>query len=1015
MLFVLAAVAAAGLAAVPGLPVSLLPNTHFPRVVVGLEAGDRPADRMVPEVTRPVEEAVRRVPGVRHLRSTTSRGSADVSVDFDWGTDMFVASLQIESAIARLLPELPAGVRFGVRRMDPTVFPVVGVSLRSDSLSLVELRELAVYELAPSLSAIADVAHAAVVGGRVREIHVRLDPRRLEAAGIAPEDVKEALGAAHVVDAVGRIEDREKLYLLVVDAPLRDLASLRELILREGPGGRLRLSDVASVEEARAPEWTRVVADGRDAVLLNVYQQPGGDTLRVADAVRERLRTFDAGGPGRVETRIWYDQSGLVRGSLGSVRDSMAVGILLAAAILWLFLRNGRLTAICVVAVPAALAGSLLILRVLGLGLNLMTLGGLAASVGLVVDDVIVVVEQIAGGVRPGALDAGAETLRASRGLLRPLTASSAATIIIFAPLAYLTGVTGALFRPLSLTVGATLALSYAVAWGGVPLLTAGLYAGGGVKPRTGETGRWIPAYDRLLEGLFGRPTLLMAGVAVLLGVGYAGYRGIGSELLPAMDEGGFILDYTAPAGTSLAETDRRLREVERILAEVPEVAAYSRRTGLSLGGFVTEANEGDYFVRLRSERRRSIFEVMDEVRRRIEREVPGLEVELAQLMGDLIGDLTAVPQPIEVKLLGDDPARLREAADRVAKTVSAIPGVVGVKSGVVLAGDAVQIEVDRQRGRLLGLDPGRVARFGRMAFEGELATEVQRGERMVGIRLWTGDPHDATVESLEGLRVPVPGAASVRLGRIAGVTPVAGQPQIVREDLRDMVPVTARIAGRDLGSVMREVRQAVRGVPLGRGVEVEYGGLYREQQRSFRGLIGVLGASTLLVLVLLLYLYERFTAVLAILLVSGLAASMTFAGLWVTGTDLDISALMGLTMIVGISAEASIFFMSEWRQHAAERSFEEGLLEAGRRRARPIVMTALAAIGALTPLALGIGEGAGMLRSLAIAIIAGLVATVPGVLVVLPVALLVLERGRALAAAGPWRGFGPGARGQGA
>jgi multidrug efflux pump subunit AcrB len=506
---------------------------------------------------------------------------------------------------------------------------------------------------------------------------------------------------------------------------------------------------------------------------------------------------------------------------------------------------------------------------------------------------------------------------------------------------------------------------------------------------------RFLDGYARLLRRLLAHPAWLGLALLPFLGLGYVAWRSVGSGFMPHMDEGGFILDYVAPPGTSLDETDRRLREVGRILSSIPEVRAYSRRTGLALGGYLTEPNEGDYFVRLEPLPRRPIDEIMAEVRRRTARAVPGLEIELAQLMEDLIGDLTAVPQPIEVKLFGPDASRLRREADQLATAVAGVPGVVDVKNGVVVAGDAVEIRVDRLKAQLLGLDPDTLTRLARVALEGDVTTQVQRGEKMVGVRVWTQADARARVERIRNLQVLASDGRRVRLGRVASFARVVGQPQITREDMKTMVAVTGRIEGRDLGSVMGDVKRVVAGVPLGSGEYVRYGGLYREQQRSFRGLLGVLLAAVVLVSLLLLYLYEQFAAPLAILLVDGLAATAVFSGLWWTGSELDVSSMMGLTMIVGISSEAAVFYMTQWRECRDTLPPVEALVEAGRLRLRPIGMTALAAIGALLPLALGIGAGSAMLQPLAIAIIAGLVVTVPGVLVVLPVVFALLTRRR--------------------
>ncbi|GAB4371534.1 MAG: efflux RND transporter permease subunit [Acidobacteriota bacterium] len=996
ILFAISLLVAGGAASLFRLPVSLFPRTTFPRIVVSADAGDRPADRMVVEVTRPLEEAVRTIPGVLTVRSTTSRGSCEIAATFRWGLDMISATLQVESAIGQALASLPPGLTYEVRRMDPTVFPVMGLSLTSSDHSQVELRDLALLELRPFLSTIAGVAKIRVLGGRDEEYQVMLDPLRLEAVGLTLAEAVRAVSAANVVQAVGRLEENERLYLILSDTQYHNPADVGRVILRQTPTGVILLDDVATIRDSVRPEWSRTVADGRDAVLVNIYQQPDGNTVRISREIRQHLSDFRAHLPAGVRMSVWYDQSDLIRSSAGSVRDAIIVGVVLAVFVLLFFLRNWKITVVVSLAVPAVLTATALLLFVLHMGLNIMTLGGMAAAVGLIIDDGIVMVEHILRRLRGQVAHDHRIISLAAEELLPALTGSSLATIVIFAPLAFLSGVTGAFFQALSLTMACSLAVSYLFAAAAVPVLSAAfLSAKDAAREDVGRFfGAVLAAYEYALRSLLARPVLLLIIIVPLLTLGWFGFRNVGTGFMPRMDEGGFILDYRAPAGTSLTETDRRLRLLDRVLSRIPEVASYSRRTGLQLGGSVTEANEGDYFIRLIPMPRRSIHQVMDDVRERARRNVPGLEIELAQLMEDLIGDLTAVPQPIEIKLFGPAGAPLRRQAEGVAKAISRISNVVDVRSGVVLAGDAVEIHVDRLKAQMLGMDPETVTRLAAVAFDGAVATQVQQGEKMVGVRVWTGNDARSGLERLRSFRIHVPDGRSVPLGRVARLSVVTGQPQIVREDLRTMVAVTGRISGRDMGSVIRDVKATISALNLPGQIYVRYGGLYAQQQKSFRGLLAVLGAAVALVFTLLLVMYERFSIPIAILIADLLAATGVFSGLWWTGSELNISSMMGLTMIVGISSEAGIFYMTQWQESSRELAFQEALLAAGRLRFRPIVMTTLAAILALLPLALGLGEGAAMLQPLAISIIAGLVLTAPLVLLVLPV-LLVLLTGR--------------------
>jgi len=976
------------------LPVALFPQVAFPRVVVTLDAGDRPAEEMAALVTYPVETALRSIPSVRGVRSTTSRGSAEISVNFTWGIDMTAATLQAQAALAQVMPSLPAGTRTLVRRMDPTVFPVIAYSLTSPVRSGTDLYDLAWYRLRPLLSTVDGVASVGVLGGAPEEIHVIASPARLERFGLTVSDVANALSATNVIRAAGVLEDEYKLYLVLTDARPADLDQLANVVLRSGRDGLVRLEDVATVSRAAAPRRTVVNADGRPAVLFQVYQQPGGNTVRIARDIKRTLAGARDLLPADVKVANWYDQSDLITASAASVRDAVILGVLLAMVVLFLFLRDGRITAIAAVVVPAVLTITTLVLGALGQTFNLMTLGGMAAAVGLIIDDAIVMIEHMVRRLEEGRAPAGNGLLGAAMEFTRPLVGSSAATVVIFTPLAFLGGVTGAFFRALSLTMAAALAVSFLVAWLGVPLLAARLVRPRDAAKAEGRAGGPVSrAYAALLRRLLRRPALVLLGVVPLVALGVVGRRHTGSGFMPATDEGGFILDYRAAPGTSLNETDRLLRQVEGILQDTPEVQTYSRRTGVQLGGGLTESNEGDYFIRLVPPPRRGIDQVMDDVRTRVEHQVPGLEIEMAQLMEDLIGDLTAVPQPIEVKLFAGDGAVLEALAPRVAERLGRIPGVVDVQDGIVPAGDALRVHVLRDRAALEGVDPDAVASMLGDLVGGNVATSLPRGEKMVDVRVWVPARIRDNVRDLGDLLLHAPDGHAFPVRRIATIERVAGQPQITRDDLKRMAAVTGRISGRDLGSTLRDVRAALAEpgvVPA--GVYWRLGGLYEQQQIAFRGLMAVFAAAVMLVFLVLVFLYERFRTALAMLATTALALAAVFLGLWLSGTELNIASMMGLTMIVGIVTEVSIFYVTEVREQAAVADVSARLVAAGLNRMRPIALTTLAAILALAPLALGLGHGAGMLQPLAVAIEAGLVVQLPLALLVLPVLLRVFR-----------------------
>ena len=985
----------AGLVAAVRLPVALFPQIDYPRVSVAIDAGDRDAAQMAAEITRPAEIALRAIPGVTQIRSTTSRGSAEIALSFSWGDDIVAGSQATQSAMATLLPDLPPGVRFEVRRSDPSLFPAIGVSLTSQSLDAAALKQIAERKIRPALLGVTGVAGVDVLGGAAREVAVTVDPARLQGLGLSLTDVVNALGKSNAVSGAGRIEDRHRLYLVLVDSRAASVEDIRRIPIKSSAatGSVVLLGQVAVVGPSLAPNFTRVNSNGRTAVLINVRQAQNGNTVAIVKAVQARLR--EIGVPPTVALSTYYDQSELVTGAAAAVRDAILIGALLAGAVLYLFLRSPRLMLITGLTLPAVLAGACLIIYALGLTFNMMTLGGMAAAVGLVIDDAVVMLEHMMRRMQEGEAGDPPTLLAAAAEMGQPLLGSTAATIIVFLPLAFISGVTGGFFKALAITMVSALGISLLYARLVIPLIAANWLrpADAQAADRAGAALQAIDRrYHKVSSRAWSRPALFAGSLAVLLLLcGSFAWTRVPSGFMPYMDEGGFVLDYKAQPGAALTDTDRLLRQVERIIISTPEVASYSRRTGIQLGGGLTEADEGDYFIRLKNGSRRSIDAVMTEIRQRIANEVPGLEIELIQLMGDLIGDLTAVPQPIEVKLFGDDPGLLKKAAASVAGAVEKVPGVVEVVNGLRVAGDSVAIRVDRAAAAQQGLDGDMIAAQLGALTAGTPATQLRVGEQLIAVRVTAPGDLRSRVADVSNLPLTAPDGHSVRVGQIAEVSILAGQTQIRRENLAPFVAVTGRLEGRDLGSAMRDVQTAVRNLKLPGAVRVEFGGLYSQQKQSFTDLTMVFVAALLLSVLLLTFLFERLTWTVSAISTVLLAAASVLIGLWITRIELNISALMGLTMVAGMVTELVIFYLAELDSRAPVTL--AALREAGAKRLRPILMSALIAILTLAPLALGLSRGAGLQQPLATAIIFGLSAGVPLVLIFLPAMLLATSR----------------------
>ena len=873
-----------------------------------------------------------------------------------------------------------------------------------------------------------------------------VDPKRLIANGLTIDDVVKAVGATNVLQAVGRIEDQYKLLLVVSDETLKTLDELRNTVVRATPTGVIRVDDVARVENSAMPVFIRVTANEKDAILLSIYEQPGGNVLQIAKDVKDRIDKVQKTLPAGIKIANWYDQSQLVSDSATSVRDAILIGAVLAALVLLAFLRSFKVTLIAVMVLPAALASTIVLLYALGLSFNIMTLGGIAAAVGLIVDDAICMIEHIVKRLDQADTDADrpAVVLTAAAEFSRPLTGSSAATIVIFLPLAFLSGVTGAFFKALSLTMASALAFSYIITFLAVPLLAQWLLTGkkkadepkgrlsehlkavyGSIsagllkqslgvpllaqwllsrkkahKPKEPLTKRLKSNYGAMSAWLLKHSLVVVLAFCLpISAIGYVAYRAVGSGFMPHMDEGGFILDYYSAPGTALSETNRLLVQVDTILKKVPEVETWSLRTGTSLGGGLTEANTGDYFIKLKPGPRRPIDAVMASVQADIARDVPGLHVAMAQLMEDLIGDLTSVPQPIEIKLFGADVTQLFQTAKQVAAEIGKVPGIVAARNGINPAGDSLDVRIDRTKAALEGIDPQQATRIVDAYLSGQVATKIPTSLKEIGVRVWSPPDVRDTRLDVSKLAIRASDGHIFPLERIATFAIITGQPEISRENLQRMVAVTGRIQGRDLGSVARDV-QAVIDKPgfLPKTIRYELGGLYQQQQIAFKGLLMVFAAALLAVFVLLMFLYESFAIAASILLMPLLATCAVFVGLMLTHVELNITAMMGMTMIIGIVTEVAIFYFSEYADLVAgghDRS--TALVAAGQNRFRPIAMTTLAAILTLMPLALAIGAGSAMQQPLAVAIISGLLAQMPLVLLLMPSVFVLLGglRGR--------------------
>jgi len=995
VLLVTAAVAVAGAMSSVALPSDIYPPLQFPRVVVIGHAGMTPARSMMLTVTRPLEQAIMEVPGIRRVRSRTFRGAAEISAQFEPSTDMIVALQQVQNRVAESRGDLPDNTEITVDRLTPTAFPFFIMDV-TGGLSSSELRDYGFYVMRPALSRVPGVGRVEVLSSDTREIEVIADPAKLVAAGLTIDDIAAALKAANVLAPAGRYTERGTQHLVLASGLWQSAADITATPVVVKNGSTLRVGDLATVGPGAPDRTMLIVADGMDAASIAVSQQLGANILTVREGVEGAINDLVTRLPAGLTLTKKYDLAEFVQSAITNVRDAIVIGGVLAILVLLLFLRNWRLTIVAASTLPLTVLATFLFMRLLGESINLMSMGGLAVAIGLVIDDAVVVVENIHRRLSEGGGAASVEA--ATQELVGPVVGSTLTTVVVFAPLGLLSGVVGQFFRALSLTLSVAVLVSLVLALMVIPLLSRAVYRRRPPVAHPHQAGRIERAYVSTLPSWLRRPALVAIALVVLVAGAWLGYQHVGTGFLPAADEGGFVIDYLTPAGTALEDTDKRLRTVEAILKDTPDIATFSRRTGSELGLFATQQNTGDILVRLkpRNERDRSADEIISDLRDKLEEAVPDTEIEFVQLLQDMLGDLEGNPEPIEIKVFGDDPDTLAEIAEHIEERIDGkIEGVVDVV-GPQQGNPEVTWQVDPVKAGRLGLTVEQVATQLSDAWSGDVATDLRLLDRSIPVRVRYPDAYRFNPARLAN--TPVRGAKGelVPAGALATITEQNGQEELLRENLRQMALVSARLEDRDLGSAVDEIRAAMADIHFPVGYTYEVGGQYESQRNAFRELLVVFALAVVLVFVILVVQFRTFTAAGLILAAAPLSIGGALALLLATGTDLNVSSAMGLILLVGLVVKNGIVLLDFAERRRAEGlPIEEAVLEAARIRLRPILMTTLCTLFGLLPLALGLGAGAELQKPLALAVIGGLTLSTLVTLYLVPAAYVTLMRRR--------------------
>ncbi|MGB7213400.1 MAG: efflux RND transporter permease subunit [Gemmatimonadales bacterium] len=985
-----------GLLALFTLPAGIYPEVTYPRVVVVAKQGTFEVQDMTVAVTRPIEEAMSGIIALQRIRSRTVRGATEISLDFAPNADMQYSLTQVQGRLAQLEPSLPADLDITTERLTPSVFPIIQYELRGTDP--VQLRDIAQYQIRPRLARLPEVGGVEIQGGLVREVSVVLDPERLVSSHIGVDQVARAIERSDVVTAAGRVDREYRQLSILVSGLASNAAAVAAIVVQQSGPRSIRVGDLGTVRYGAEDQFQLITGDGQPAALINIARQPNGNALRIDDEVRAALDSVRPLLPAGAELKQVYNQATLVRESMKSVRDAMLVGGALAVLILFLFLGRWNTTFAAALSLPLAVIGTFAALSLTGQSLNLMSLGGLAVAIGLIIDDAVVVVENIERRLALHPDEPADEVIRRGTDeIFGPVAGSTLTTVVVFAPLGLLQGVVGSFFQSFSIALAASVLLSLAIAMTLIPALVSQMVRRARARGTPSTTHHAVIDlrrievwYTALADRLIGHRRVVLGVVAVLLVGGVAMMKLVDTDFLPQMDEGGFILDYWTATGSSLAETDREVHVIEGILGKDPDIQAFSRRTGSELGFAATAPNRGDFTVLLKplSQRSGSVYQVMDRVRAQIDVQMPTVRVEFAQLMQDALDDLAGAPSPIEIKLFSPDRAASEEAARRVATAIDSTPGMVDLFNGVVGPSPVVLVQLDPVRVARLGLTPADVLDQARGALFGMSAGSVREPDRLVPIRVRLPDSVRYRTDIAATLPVVGPDRWAP-LGALGSVRDTTGASEQLRENLRSLTEVTARVEGAGLGSVVAAIQRKIKGLELPAGVSLEIGGQYASQQESFKQLLLVFALAAGAVLLVLVVQFRGVRGPATILALTPLGLTGAFAALIASGVPFNVSSFMGLILLIGLVVKNGIILFDAAQHFAAEGATpREALAHAGRIRLRPILMTTLCTLAGLLPLALGWGAGAELQKPLAIAVIGGLTVSTLVTLLLLPAAL---------------------------
>jgi CzcA family heavy metal efflux pump len=996
ILFVLMAILIWGVYSYHKMQTSLFPDVTFPKITIIADNGEQPVDKMMITITKPLEIAVKRVNGITTVRSTTNRGSTTIEAFFDWDIDINLAKTQLNERINEIKNVLPPTVNIVVEAMSQNIYPVIGFTLESNNWGQIELKNNALLNVKPQFSQVPGISNVIVRGGKTKEFVIALIPAKLIAAKLTPQDIINALGNTNFIESNGLLSNYRRLYLTLADTRFKNIAELGNAVIKNDGQRIVKLGDLAKIDLEERQEFIRINANGHDAVILDLVKQNGINLVDFAKNVTAKAFEIQKQLPKGMVLKPYYNQSAFVTNSIDSVLRSIYEGLFLAIIVVILFLRSFRASLNIIFIIPVTLALTFIVLHFAHITLNIMSLGAIAASIGLIIDDAIVIIEQLhrmhEEDPQKDKYTVVSETMKM---FFPAMVGSSLSTIVIFLPFVMMSGVAGSFFKELTLTIELTLVCSFVATWIGIPALHL-LF---GYKPHQKKDIKnhteANPERQKLwwLVWFFKKPWYAIGFVVLLIASSALLINNLQTGFLPELDEGSIVLDYIAPTGTTLEASDAILREVDKVVLNHPDVETYMRRTGtnmisgISMASGITPPNYGDYLIQLKPGVKKKTEDVIAEIREKAVAVAPALEIEFGQRIADLLGDLIGRPQPIVIKIFGSDQKTLQDLAINVQENLKKIKGVADVMNGIIYDGPSITIVPNEVKLAQYKITPVDFQTQLKVYNEGFQVGQVQEGEQMLQIFLRNTKFVNNSIDLIKNQPIFSPNGTTRPLSFYTTVDLSQGDPELNRENLKSNIEVTARLDNRDMGSAINEIKQVIsKNVLLPNGYYIEYGGTYAEQQSSFNELLLILITAIILVFTVLLFLFRKLGIALLIIFVSILGIGGCIWALFLTNIQLNVGSYTGIIMIVGIIAENAIFTVNQFlTTYETTGDVDKSINYAISLRIRPKLMTAIGAILALTPLALGIGVGAQMQQPLAVAVIGGFIFAMPLLLLVFP------------------------------